>query len=156
LSPEQFWQLVEKQPDGGCWLWQGTKDRLGYGRVQMRIDGVRVQLAHRAAFILTHGYHPPALDHVCQNTSCVNPDPAHLDPCGQRENMRRAIVRGGGESFPWRAAQAWAEGRCLNGHDLTPENIGVNGQQRFCRECRRATVRRHNVKRRSRAVTAAP
>jgi len=118
LKADRFWTLVDKTET--CWVWTGTKDRLGYGRIQMRLHGVRVQLAHRAAFILTRGYHPPALDHLCRNPSCVNP--SHLDPCGQAENGRR---------------QQWPP-HCPHGHEFTPENTGYwPDGRRYCIACRK-------------------
>lgn len=33
---------VEMDPNGGCWLWSGSHDRAGYGRIRSegRLDGV--------------------------------------------------------------------------------------------------------------------
>jgi hypothetical protein len=47
---ERFWAKVEKT--GGCWLWQGYRNKNGYG--MFRMNG-RAHLAHRAASILTNG-----------------------------------------------------------------------------------------------------
>lgn len=71
-----FWDRVEHQPQG-CWFWLGTKQARGYGRVAFQ---GRRYVAHRLAYILTHGPIPDdlALDHLCSNTSCVNPDHLQL------------------------------------------------------------------------------
>lgn len=72
----------------GCWLWLGTKTRTGYG--QIGISRSRMDYAHRVSYRLYVGPIPDGLhiDHLCRNTSCVNPD--HLEPVTQSENNRRA------------------------------------------------------------------
>lgn len=135
MSPADFWLLVEKTES--CWLWLGATDHLGYGRLAMRLDGVRVQLAHRAAFILTNGYHPPALDHLCRLPGCVNPE--HLDPVGQAENARR---------------QLWPE-NCRHGHPMSGDNLAFytnykGYRVRLCITCRNDYTRRSNNSERGR------
>jgi hypothetical protein len=82
LSPVEY--LVD--PASGCWLWQRSKDRHGYG--QVRKDG-RLVYAHRRAFERHVGPIPKGLyiDHLCRNPACVNP--AHLEPVTHGENLRR-------------------------------------------------------------------
>jgi predicted DNA-binding transcriptional regulator AlpA len=81
---ERFWEKVE--PTGFCWEWTAFKDRKGYGR--FRVDD-RTMQAHRVAYELLVGPIPEGLhlDHLCRNTSCVNPD--HLEPVDLAENVRR-------------------------------------------------------------------
>jgi HNH endonuclease len=69
--------------ENGCWLWLGSKSRKGYGRAQ--VSGEHTG-AHRAIYEAKHGSLPRNvhLDHVCRNTSCVNP--AHLEPKSPSEN----------------------------------------------------------------------
>lgn len=70
-----------------CWIWQGTKIPLGYGRVNR--DG-RETFAHIYEWERVNGPVPAGLelDHLCRVTSCCNP--AHLEPVTHAENMRRA------------------------------------------------------------------
>lgn len=73
----------------GCWVWVGSKFSKGYG--QFRVGEKRI-CAHRFSWERAHGAIPPGLqlDHLCRNTSCVNPD--HLEPVTQSVNMRRAFA----------------------------------------------------------------
>lgn len=88
---DRFWSKVEKTD--GCWLWQGAKDRKGYGVVGLggRTDGIA--RAHRVAWGLTNG-EPPAdrmVLHLCDTKACVNP--SHLVLGNHTENMRQAKER---------------------------------------------------------------
>lgn len=76
---------------GECLIWQGQKDKRGYGF--LRLDG-RLQRAHRIAFELRHG---PITDgmvilHTCDNPSCINPD--HLSIGTQHANVRDMFNKG--------------------------------------------------------------
>lgn len=79
--------LVDKKT--GCWVWQRSRDKLGYGRVGRSVYGE--YLAHRAVFQLYKGDIPKGLclDHLCRNPSCVNPD--HLEPVTQAVNNFRGL-----------------------------------------------------------------
>jgi hypothetical protein len=63
----------------GCWIWLGSKDRLGYGLTK---PYRRYYERHIGAIPAGH-----VIDHLCRNPSCVNP--AHLEAVTLRENNRR-------------------------------------------------------------------
>lgn len=80
---ERFWAMVQPAPAFECWNWTGYRDKAGYGYF---ID----EPAHRFAYreILGEIVDDLHLDHLCRNTSCVNP--YHLDQVTPAENNRRA------------------------------------------------------------------
>jgi hypothetical protein len=67
-------RLLDKaipEPTSGCWIWEGTRDPGGYGRIR---DGRRYRLAHRVAWELAFGPIPDgfAVCHRCDNRACIN------------------------------------------------------------------------------------
>lgn len=111
----------------GCWVWTSTRSRKGYGR--FRSSGRQVQ-AHRFAYELHVGSIPEGLqlDHLCRNTSCVNPE--HLEPVTNKENT----LRGGN-----RAAVNARKTHCDRGHPLEGDNLRVSSSgRRICKACRNA------------------
>lgn len=80
-----------------CWLWQGTKERHGYGQAYCgtRPDGFKDRIyAHRIAYALAFGNIPADLVvmHTCDNPPCVNP--AHLKLATQAENIADRDAKG--------------------------------------------------------------
>lgn len=84
--------------DIGCWEWLGYIDRNGYGKAYDpdMPKRSRVDWAHRVSYRRHRGHIPEGfeLDHVCQNTRCINPD--HLDAVTRAEHIRRTVERAGG------------------------------------------------------------
>ena len=84
--------------EGGCLIWTGNRDRFGYGCI--RIAGRNVR-AHRVAWEMCNGAPFPdglQADHLCNVTSCVNPE--HIEPVtaqvnSQRRDERRRVKTGG-------------------------------------------------------------
>jgi hypothetical protein len=63
-----------------CWEWRGFRDRYGYPKVTLRVNGKPTGVfAHRLMLELAHGWHFPFDEsgHLCCNPGCINP--AHLE-----------------------------------------------------------------------------
>lgn len=77
-----------------CWEWKMAKDKEGYGRISFRNKGSKTThlKAHRWMYENLIGKIPEkmVIDHLCQNTSCVNP--SHMEPVTIRENTIRGIA----------------------------------------------------------------
>lgn len=72
-----------------CWLWQGTTNPDGYGRIGINNH---MKLAHRMAWELWHNQiMPPHLDaaHYCHTPPCCNP--FHIHPATRQQNCQEAI-----------------------------------------------------------------
>lgn len=83
---ERLAQRVASGP-GGCWLWTGAADKLGYGRVN--VSGV-TRSAHRVSYECYVAEIPDGLtiDHLCRVPACINP--WHLEPVPNELNIQRA------------------------------------------------------------------
>ncbi len=130
---DRFWAKVSTREPGACWPWTGAKDHWGYGKIKTG-EGRAQKVAHRVAYELLVGPIPDGLtlDHLCRNTSCVNPE--HLEPVTSVENTMR------GDCIPARNAR---KEFCKHGHPFDEANTywerrGVNAK-RHCRACRAST-----------------
>lgn len=132
-----------KVDGGGCWLWTGATNGVGYGRLGR-------QYVHRLSYTHFVGEIPDGLqlDHLCRVPLCCNPD--HLEPVTIGENVRRGLA-----PIITRLRHA-ARTHCRVGHVLTPENTYVRpgDRARICRECQRLLDREwKRAHRKSRART---
>jgi hypothetical protein len=100
-------------PETGCWNWRRYKDKDGYGNIRLNTKLLR---AHRASYEAFVGPILPGLtiDHLCRNTSCVNPQ--HLEPVTRHENLMRSNAP---------AAINAAKTHCLKGH-ICPAEISIS------------------------------
>lgn len=130
---ERYARLAFPEPNSGCFIWTGSLDRNGYGRLGIGYsaeDNRRTTWAHRAAYEHFVGPIPDGLviDHKCRMKCCVNP--AHLEPVTQLENCRRGrageVVR----------ARSVAQTHCKRGHILSGKNVQLYRGARLCLMCR--------------------
>lgn len=134
---ERFWSKVNKNTESGCWEWNASKDRHGYGQFGILYG---TYLSHRISYELMNGSIPAGLeiDHLCRNHGCVNPN--HLQAVTHRENVMRgnsALRR------PWQLKD-----KCKSGHALTSDNIRLveGGNVRECRKCKRIRALKNRIK----------
>lgn len=113
--------------DTGCWIWHGTIDRHGYGKVGGR-------LAHRVMYEQRVGPIPDDREchHTCRRTACVNP--AHLEIVSREEHV----------ALRWGRRE---RGHCRYGHPLDEHNAYVRAQGHVeCRTCIRESARRYRAR----------
>ena len=143
--------MLVPDPETGCLLWTGVKDRRGYGQIKIGGHNGRNRRVHRVAWELDNGPVPDdlELDHVwdrgCRHKHCANL--AHLELVTSAENTRRGIAAHGGKNF--NAAKT----HCPQGHPYDEENTFYandrthrHGVHRMCRIC----MRENKIRRRAR------
>lgn len=132
---ERLESKIIRIPESGCWIWMGTLTREGYAKISVKC---RCDLGHRVSYREFKGPIPEGLhlDHLCRVRCCINP--AHLEVVTPRENNMR------GSGFGAKNAK---KTHCPQGHPLSGDNLYVPPvRQRVCRECVRASGRRHRAR----------
>jgi len=120
-------RLSSAEDASGCWTWQRTIHREGYG--QVKIAG-RTLLAHRFSYETFIGPIADGLqiDHLCRNRACVNPE--HLEPVTPQDNIHRSPVAPG--------ALNARKTQCPKGHAYDESNTYYAPScGRLCRTCQR-------------------
>ena len=117
--------------DSTCWLWNGTKDWNGYGKIRFNN---KMQYVHRVAFQLFKGPLAKGLvvDHICNIKSCVNP--IHLQLITQTANVLRSNAFSGinhRKQF------------CPKGHKLQIPNLDPSELKRGGRRCLICSQQQH-------------
>jgi hypothetical protein len=126
---DRFMDYVSPEPNSGCWLWDGSCDRKGYG--QLRISKQVLKPATHVSLQLDGRPVPHGMGacHHCDNPACVNP--AHLFIGTQKDNTADMIRKGRGSKPPIAKLGQGRKEFCLRGHLLISA-----GRYRYCPECR--------------------
>lgn len=84
--------LSKRRIDGDCWIWTGTKNNMGYGRIG--IGHVGTHYVHRISYQVFVGSIPPGMNlcHSCDTPLCFNPN--HLFPGNQKDNLDNMTSKG--------------------------------------------------------------
>jgi hypothetical protein len=106
----------------GCWIWQGTTNKGGYGLLHHKQWNTTSHRAYYITYVDKDLTLP--LDHKCRVRLCMNPD--HLEPVTDYENFIR------GEAP---AAKVVRTNKCKRGHELSPDNVYLQKGLRVCRKC---------------------
>jgi len=124
---DRFWSKVSRRGPDECWLWTGSTDARGYGKIfsAPRSVGRQLLAAHRASIEIDRGARIPdglcAL-HTCRSTGCVNP--AHLYVGTRSDNTRDQIYDG--------THKEARKTHCKNGHPFDAHYA----RQRVCTRCK--------------------
>jgi hypothetical protein len=135
---ERYDKYAFPEPNTGCFIWMGSINQHGYGRLHVgyKSDGTRKSaLAHRAAYEHFVGPIPEGLqlDHKCRLRCCVNPE--HLEPVTNQENTKRGL---GPKQLRDRQL---SKTHCPQGHPYFGDNLLLDKKGRRCWICRRRTTK---------------
>lgn len=113
------------------WLWTGAKNDKGYGQLNVvgQDEIQRRVYAHRLSYELFVSPIPEGkeLDHLCRLPACICP--WHLEAVTHQVNVLRGFST---------AAIHARKTRCINGHELSGQNVWINSKNsRVCLTCRR-------------------
>jgi hypothetical protein len=133
----RFWSKATLNQLTGCYEWQFSKDRYGYGRFQ--ING-KNKVASRMAWELCFGEitSEQCVCHTCDNPKCINPQ--HLFLGDAKINNRDRADKGRNPKNLDLINGNKLKTHCKRGHPLSGDNLRTkiaNGKirARVCRTC---------------------
>lgn len=125
----------------GCWVWQRTISKNGYGGAWLKTgyrQGINTS-AHRVSYLAFKGEIPARyqIDHLCKVRSCVNPE--HLEAVTPRENVMRSDAK---------FKEQMRRTHCPQGHEYTVENTYYRPSRAggVCRNCKQCFYERNKAR----------
>lgn len=91
-----------KVDSNGCWIYQGSKNKDGYGVMYTQQNGKKSERAHRVAWEFWNEKKIPegmTVDHICFVRDCINPE--HLRLLPPNENRGRHHNGNGRQLSMW-------------------------------------------------------
>lgn len=133
-----------------CREWPGPKDKFGHGRRVRRRSALSSNIVSRQVIEMAgedqHGTPWNAslvVMHECDNPPCFNY--WHLRLGTQADNLADMRAKGRQAPPPMKGKH---KTHCPLGHELTPENVYMNGQYPTCRRCKLERQRKANARKR--------
>lgn len=162
---ERFWAKVDKS--GECWLWLGSRNEEGYGRIGIGGSG-NTAAAHRLSWEMANGQKIPSdlvACHKCDNPPCVNP--AHIFIGTKKDNAQDAARKGrtAAQRYPEafrarmsavKASGAWKKPPKPCAECARPSKPLRKGLCHACYERRRARAARAKARARLDSLTLIP
>lgn len=123
LDDFQLYIIERSEPitESGCWIWmKGTKP-FGYGHIEIKRAGQKIQQAQRLSYLVFIGSIPNDhhVIHSCDIAQCVNPD--HLRIGLSIDNMQDMYSKGRNGNKPKESCpkcggeytEDWGQRRCM-------------------------------------------
>lgn len=124
FNHEKFLSKINTSMAKECWDWTGFIDRDGYGKFHI---GKLCRFTHRISYeiFIKKIDDGMVIDHICRNRRCCNPD--HLREVSVKINSLENSVS--------ITANNNVKTHCINGHELTFDNLYIYGNHRRCKAC---------------------